>query len=220
VNQAPNTIDPTRGRPDLPEFLAAYTTMHDSMTRDARRLTTLSGSTSLVDHDALARWWNRYQRVIVNHHVREDAIVFPALEARATDAMALAQLRDEHEQLDQAMAALSRAIGDHDAGALPPAATRFAEILDDHLRFEEEVVFPALDAQFTAEEFGEIEKSLSKGTKLGDVAFELPWALDGASDDLREFAMRMVPAPFRVLNRVVWEPRYERISAVVRRDAR
>jgi hypothetical protein len=42
------------------------------------------------------------------------------------------------------------------------------------------------------------------------------WVLDDASDQLHAFVMELIPAPFRLLHRFVWEPRSRRLTAVVR----
>ena len=40
----------------------------------------------------------------------------------------------------------------------------------------------------------------------------LPWALAGASPDIREHVLSQLPAPARLLYRTVWLPRYSRTA--------
>ena len=68
----------------------------------------------------------------------------------------------------------------------------------------------------TAAEYAEVERQIGDGTPLGDVAFELPWVLDGLDPAAAATVLRMVPAPVRLLHRVVLRRRYERLAEPIR----
>ena len=200
----------------LPRFLDVYAAMHAGMRRDASRLLravdripTAPGTT----RPALHAWWRHFEAVIVQHHGREDVVLWPALEARAPEFAAdRSRLVEDHEQLDRAMAAVGAALAGT-GGDLVPAVSTFADLLVDHLAREEAAAFPLLAAHFDEAEYRSIEKQLAKGATLRSAAFELPWVLDGANAETRESVAAILPAPMRVLNRVFWERRYRRIAA-------
>jgi iron-sulfur cluster repair protein YtfE (RIC family) len=203
-------------RTDLPDFLNGFAAMHDAMCRDAGQLVLAAPRLEATDLPALHRWWVRFEATIVHHHEREDMIVFPQLLDRSPDfEPASRQLHADHEALDRAMADLGSAVERSDVVALRPATIAFQEILVEHLVREEAVVFPGLIEHVGAEAFTEIEKGMQTGTSMSHMAFELPWVLDGTGDRFDAFIAEMLPAPVRLLNRLVFTPRYRRLRAAL-----
>ena len=90
-----------------------------------------------------------------HHHRSEDADLWPLLTRRApalTDA--LAELSREHEQLDAALHELAAAPLERGNGAGGAAAARHVhELVHTHLAHEEPVLFPALRAHLSDEDW-------------------------------------------------------------------
>ena len=206
-----NTLLP---RTDLPEFLTAFAAMHDAMCRDADRLVQAAPRATATDLRPLHPWWIKFEQTIVHHHEREDHVVFPRLADRAASfEAARQQLHEDHEELDRTMAALGGAIERADVDGFGTASVVFRDVLVDHLGREETVVFPALVEHLGAEEFTAIEHEMQEGTSMRHMAFELPWALEGTGERMDAMVAELLPAPVRFLNRVVFTPRYRRLSA-------
>jgi len=87
------------------------------------------------------------------HHVKEEAILFPALEAAGLprERGPLAAMLDQHEQGRRLVAAMRReqAAVHRDAEArvrFAAAARAYVALLERHIAIENEVLFPAADA--------------------------------------------------------------------------
>ena len=204
----------TSTSPDLPPDLYGYAAMHLGMHRDAARLErTLQATPS--DPGALAQWWTQFRDVIVRHHRREDDLIWPALAAADPSfAAEVADMHDDHHELDAAMQRLDLAVG-----CLPlweswldearAAAAAFRQVLVDHLAREEEVAFHRLAQR--PQLWAEIEHRIERGIRLRDAAFEVPWIYDALPPTRVAHLMRRVPAPARPMVRWLWQPRYARL---------
>jgi hypothetical protein len=215
---------PTTDMAARPAFLDGFATVHDAMRRDCGRLApALARLTDRRHAERVQRWYRRFRAEIEHHHQREDDVLWPALLPRAPEFRAAAPaLAEDHEALDARLAALDGALGAVVTGVALDRAHRAATIAEAdalatllvaHLEREEAAAFPAIARTFSAEEFAAIEQQLLKGTSLRLLAFELPWALDGLDAGRRAEALRGVPAPFRLLHRLAFEPAYRRLVA-------
>jgi hemerythrin-like domain-containing protein len=215
----------TADRVDVPDFLLAFSAMHDAMRRDAGRLVRFNDDRPdpLPARTAkpLAQWWQRFERTIVHHHEREDSVIWPELVNRRPEfADARAPLEIDHHALDEAMLAVRNAVAGAAGGVDDPAVRRlvvreFATLLADHLAREESAAFPLIADAFTDEEFRVIEKQMSKQVSLGHIAFELPWVMDEADERVRALGKELLPAPVHLLNRLIFAPRYRRLTALL-----
>jgi iron-sulfur cluster repair protein YtfE (RIC family) len=213
----------TEERLALPDFLTGFMAIHDAMRRDATRLAaldaTLAAPAPRATGEQLRRWWAHVEAAIVHHHEREDDLLWPDLMARRPAfAERHAQLEADHDALDEAMLALhdafaAMAAGDDDPAARHAAVAGFATLLDEHLRREEAAAFPLIAEAYTAEEYAVIEKAFAEGSSIARMAFELPWVLDGTGAELDALVAELLPAPIRLLNRLVFTTRYRRIAA-------
>jgi hemerythrin-like domain-containing protein len=216
----------TDDRIALPDFLLAFSAMHSGMRRDAARLVRLnddrSDSLPTKTSKQLSTWWQRFERTIVHHHEREDSVIWPELVNRRPGfAGARATLEMDHHGLDESMLAVRNVIAAAAMGTDDPAVRRiatreFATLLTDHLAREEAAAFPLIADAFTDDEFRVIEKQMSKQVTLGNIAFELPWVIDEADERVCALGKELLPAPVHLLNRLIFTPRYRRLTAVLR----
>jgi hemerythrin-like domain-containing protein len=219
----------TDDRIALPDFLLAFSAMHSGMRRDAARLVRLNddGSDPLPTTTAklLSTWWQRFERTIVHHHEREDSVIWPELVTRQPEfAEARASLEVDHHALDESLLAVRNVIAAAASGTDDPSVRRlatreFATLLTDHLAREEAAAFPLIAEAFTDDEFRVIEKQMSKQVTLGHIAFELPWVMDEADERVCALGKELLPAPVHMLNRLIFTPRYRRLTAVLRDQA-
>lgn len=110
-------------------------------------------------HHALLEFW---EQDLHSHFLAEEEVLFPAvrnLEACTADIeIALA----EHRQFCQMIATL---ILPANTDELRQVLTRFAELLVQHIRFEENVIFPKIEASLSNDAMDEIGKELSERRK-------------------------------------------------------
>jgi iron-sulfur cluster repair protein YtfE (RIC family) len=102
------------------------------------------------------------------HHQAEDDQLWPMILAAAPAlASPLADLSEEHEQLDAALDALEAAPADEPGRAvLAETATALRDLVHTHLNHEEPVIFPALREHVTEqqwEKFVEVVRASSGG---------------------------------------------------------
>ncbi len=87
------------------------------------------------------------------HHGKEEQLLFPAMEAAGlpTGTGPIAVMCDEHEQARDALVTMERALdamgpGERAAGeAFARAAGAYTHLLREHIRTEDEVVFPMVE---------------------------------------------------------------------------
>jgi hemerythrin-like domain-containing protein len=204
------------------DFLESFAAIHEAMRRDARRLPAV---VACVDEDTprqLVAWYARYRGAIEHHHAREDELLWPALVERSPGfAEAREVLEADHVELDDALEDMARALagladGTRGRASLVPLAVRLRDLLVDHLAREEAAAFPRLSAVYTPEEWEEIERQFMKGSGLRELAFEVPWVLGALPAEAQADMIAGAPWLLRVLNRLVFTPRYRRLSAVLR----
>lgn len=218
-----SAIQPSIERIEFPSYARMFATMHDAMRRDAQRL--VDALDADPDVSALARWFGRFEAVIEHHHHCEDEIVWPGLEAIVARGhcgdegeafrAARAELAEDHEQLDEAMGAVRRALdGVATATTRRESARRFQDGLDDHLGREEAALFPLLLRHVSEDQFLELEELVVKVTPFSALTFTLPWVIDGAPADVADEIVSGLPLPIRLANRWVLRPRYCRLVQV------
>ena len=103
------------------------------------------------------------------HHVKEETILFPALEAAGLPhgQGPLAVMLEQHDEGRRLVGALRRerpAIGrDPEARARFAAAARaYVALLEQHITIENEVLFPGADRMLTAQRDGEIAAAFDR----------------------------------------------------------
>jgi iron-sulfur cluster repair protein YtfE (RIC family) len=199
---------------DLPPDLYGYAAMHQGMHRDAARLVATLDR-GAADPAALERWWRLFRDTIVRHHVREDDLIWPALEAADPSfADDVATMHDDHDELDRAMHRLDVALT-----ALPVwpealdearrAARLFRQVLADHLAREEAVAFFRLAQR--GQLWAEVDKEIVRQVSVREASFELPFVHDSLDPCRSSYLMGRLPRIARPLLRWVWRPRYQRL---------
>ncbi|GAA4191540.1 hemerythrin domain-containing protein [Microbispora amethystogenes] len=132
---------------------------------------------------AIARYAEDVCAAIHHHHSREDEIVWPVIERSAGAAVDLADLSDDHSELDPLLdrvrvTARAFAAGGG-AGELAAALRTLSDLIDEHIEEEERRIFPVIEKYVPAADWKAMEKSL----RGGDPRFELSWADRYATPD-------------------------------------
>lgn len=125
------------------------------------------------------------------HHVNENRVLFPRIQARTHDAdSAIAQLEDEHRRGDWMLQTLTTGLENWEAGA-EDGARRFSELLSDYAKFywahmdkEENEVLPAAERALTAEDWHAIHTSFTLN--------EDPLYGEDTANDFRDLFSRII----------------------------
>jgi len=102
------------------------------------------------------------------HHPKEDAVLFPRVEARSPAAASLlATLRADHERGAELIRELERAVATFEI-AWPQGASQFAAAVKkyadfhwDHMRKEEDVLLPVAEAVLSEEDWKAVEDAFA-----------------------------------------------------------
>ncbi|WP_238007873.1 hemerythrin domain-containing protein [Dactylosporangium sp. AC04546] len=169
----------------MPDLLG-ITINHRSMRGDARRFAELvrgiaAGTTP--NPPSRARAIQKYLMTLLDgihhHHRAEDEVLWPVLERVAGAEVDLAELTDDHAQLDPLLdrlraeaAALAAAPDDRAAaGRLATSLETLRDMLDEHIEDEERTIFPIIERYVPEADWQRVETAVRKGTAVG---FELP----------------------------------------------
>ncbi|HTJ36426.1 MAG TPA: hemerythrin domain-containing protein [Dactylosporangium sp.] len=177
---------------------------HRSMRGDARRfadVTRAIADGSLPGTPGRARAIQQYLTNLCDgihhHHQAEDDVLWPVLRETAGAEVDLAELTDDHKQLDPLLdrvraeaTALTDAPADRDAaGRLSDTLATLRDLLDEHIDDEERTVFPVIRRYVNHDQWQQVENAVRKGSKIG---FELPrierYATPEELADLRRMA--------------------------------
>ena len=178
--------------------------IHGAVRRDLDRLSTALGQ--LEDGDtaraqALERAYANLRTELTHHHEGEDTYIFPMLQRIGVDQGLLDAMESEHHAMAEALAETSGAMSTvartgstADAAAAQASVVRTREVVERHLRHEEDELEPQLNPHVGSPEWKAVEKKL-RSQPLGVAGRFFAWVTDGMSDEHRAFLEKTVPTP-------------------------
>lgn len=138
--------------------------------------------------------WRNFAFQLHFHHVSEDRLLWPVVQAKLKEPADLAlldELEAEHGKIDPLLA---------EVGAAPDGDVRgplaeLAHALDDHLGHEERDGLPLIDAVLTQQEWDAYVEAVraQDGDLAQNPAVFLPWLLKDAPDELRGRMLAGIP---------------------------
>ncbi len=159
------------------------------------------------------------------HHWGEDELIYPLLEARCPDEMAVLQtVDDQHklltEPMDTAVASVAAWRAEPSAttgGAVVAIMATIDETLAPHLSDEEEIVLPIASAWMSPEEW-----ALLPGHALQSFRGDKPWLAlglvrEGLTPEQRDGMLAGMPPPLQSLWNEQWGPAFDAFITEVRR---
>lgn len=188
-------------RPNLQMMI----TVHHAFERDIDRL-----SAALAQHPgdatrvgALAANWTLFYTLLEHHHQAEDQALWPTLlDSLASSGEVVAQMEDEHHQLDGTLIQTHQEMLAWAADPTPELAEQAAvgmaairDLLTSHLRHEEEVALPLIESSMTADEFAIYTNRVMELN--ANIEWTMPWVLEGLPDPVRASMWNMIPKPLR-----------------------
>lgn len=197
--------------------LALFFLMHKAIRSHLAALVRAVPDTGVRDPErraALARWFTFLERAIHAHHEGEDAKVYPKIRARDPSfADELAVLQADHAELDPLLA---KVLAGLEAGAVVgPDLNRLERLMSDHLAREEAAIVERMKRTMTLADMDEIEREGAKTTSLSDLSLIVPWVMASADARERRLLEDVLPWPVKLLYRLSWRSRYERLANVL-----
>ena len=191
------------------DFTMMYVT-HDAFRRDLRRFTAASAAGTAQGPGVRAGWENFKAQLLVHHSV-EDTDLWPrvrrAAAGRPSGLALLDEMEAEHAQIDPLLAAVDDALAGS-ASNLAAHAAGLASALEWHLKHEEDAALPLIQSVCTPADWRAFADEMRRHQGVKGAAIYVPWILDGAAPEGQQRFMAALPAPVRVINRLLWEPRY------------
>jgi hemerythrin-like domain-containing protein len=200
--------------------------IHAAVRRDLDRLEAALRSVPEGDSErvtGLRRAWDHLRGQLTEHHEKEDSLIWPALGGLGVDEILLKEMESEHQrmaaaldQTDEAMQRLSRSGSRAEALDAATSVAQTREVVESHLRHEEEELEPALAPHLESPEWHAVEKELRKGSPVHLGQF-FAWLLDGSPSEADRFVRSMMPTPVLfVLNRALGSGYHRSIAPVWR----
>ena len=157
------------------------------------------------------------------HHEGEDTMLWGRLERRAPAcAVHVARMKEQHaamlvqlEQLDASLPAWRASGKAADAASLATALAGNNAALAVHLPDEEGNIVPVMETVITPKEIDALSEHGRKATPKGKMFIQLGTILAAQPDGGADWQHEHLPAPVRLLWRLVGKPRYERYRAAL-----
>jgi hemerythrin-like domain-containing protein len=196
------------------DFTMMYVT-HEALRRDLDRFASAVAAGRAAAPAVRAGWENFKNQIEVHHTVEDDDLwprLYGAVAEGSEELSMLEEMEAEHAVLDPMLASVESALADRDKTVLGDRVDALAGALDGHLRHEENSALPLIQAVLTPEDWAGFGTAMRKRQGLKGAAMYIPWIVDGASATERRRFFTMLPGPVKVVNRLVFEPRYRRLG--------
>jgi iron-sulfur cluster repair protein YtfE (RIC family) len=200
----------TDSQQDIIDFTMMYVT-HDALRRDLGRLTTAAAARKARTPTVRAGWENFKTQLHLHHTVEDDDLwprLYRAVADQPSELALLEEMEAEHAVLDPLLSAVDKALISRPDEPLDKRLQDLATALDGHLKHEENSALPLIQSVLTSEDWRGFAKSMARAQGVKGAAVYVPWIVDGATPAERKRFFSALPAPVRVINRLVWEPRY------------
>ncbi|RBY83099.1 hemerythrin domain-containing protein [Blastococcus sp. TF02A-30] len=164
----------------------------------------------------LERAFGNLRTELTHHHEGEDTHIWPMLAGVGVDPALLATMESEHHAMAQALAGTSAALSALAASGTAAAAAearasvaRTRDVVEQHLRHEEDELEPQLAPHHDSPAWKTVEKKL-RNQPLPVAGRFFAWLTDGMGERERTFLRSTVPAPMVLVLARVFGRRYTR----------
>ncbi len=191
------------------DFTVMYAT-HNAFRRDLGRFLAASAA-GKADTSQVRVGWQNFKTQLLIHHSVEDADLWPRIQRAVAglpgDLAMLEEMEAEHALINPLLAAVDESLAGQ-GGNLAERVQELSAVLDHHLKHEEESALPLIQSVLTPADWRGFKGAMARRQGIKGAAVYIPWITDGIPlADQHEF-LATFPAPARLINRLVWEPRY------------
>jgi hemerythrin-like domain-containing protein len=198
--------------------------IHGAVRRDLARLSAALERVQDGDRSRAAeldRAFANLHDLLHHHHVGEDEHVWPWLRQTGADPELLHAMESEHGDMSDALRETAEALTAYaasgsaaDAAAARASVVRTTEVVEHHLRHEEDELEPLLVPQLGTPEWKAVEKKLSRQSPAVAGTF-FAWVTDGMAPAERSYFRATVPPPVTFVLSRTFGRRYRREVAPV-----
>lgn len=192
-------------------FSVMYAT-HDAFRRDLTRFTQAVDG-GRADSPEVRAGWENFKHQLDVHHTVEDAELWPRVEravaGRPRDLALVAEMVTEHASLGPLVDAVDAAVRRPSDG-LAEAVLDLSATLGDHMKHEEDSALPLIQEVLTTDDWKAFRGGMARRQGPKGAAVYIPWIMDGVGPEGRREFLEQMPAPVAVLNKLLWESRYQK----------
>jgi hypothetical protein len=189
--------------------------VHNALRRDLARMhAPAAHAGDPTARTALLACWATFSRYLTIHHIAEDEMLWPPMQAKLGDrpdeAELLVEMADEHARLDPVLHEIDDSLDQESPAHLVALFGELAAALTGHLQHEEAAALPIVQETLTVREWKAFGDDQRRRIGLTGAGWFFPWLLDGTPPGARDKVLGIVPPPLRLVYRLIWEPRYRR----------
>jgi hypothetical protein len=206
---SPQQTTSKRSGTDL-DFTMMYAT-HDAFRRDLGRLLAASVA-GTTDTRAFRSGWENFKYQLLVHHEVEDTALWPrvrrAVAGRPHDLAVAEKMESEHARLDPLLVAAEQALATP-GSSVSGHAQELAAVLCEHLDHEEKDGLALIQSVLTQRDWRAFARVMRRRQGIKGAAIYVPWVLDDLPPSKQQNLLALLPAPVRILNRLLWTRRYQ-----------
>jgi hypothetical protein len=184
--------------------------VHDAFRRDLGKFATAATAGRALSPQVQAGWANFKTQLGIHHRVEDDWL-WPRLASKLADQppdlVLLAEMEAEHARIDPLIVAVDEALPGQGAN-LVTSVQELSAVLRYHLKHEEDSALPLVQSVLTPAEWKGFRSAMTKAQGIKGAAVFIPWLIDGLPPAEQHRSVANMPAPARLLNRLIWAPRY------------
>ncbi len=193
------------------DFIMMYAT-HDAFRHDLSRLAA-AVEARIGGAPQVRAGWDNFKTQLLIHHSVEDSHLWPrlrrAVAGRPADLGLLDQMESEHAQIDPVLAAVDDTLAGNGGNAVR-AVRDLSAALIEHLAHEEQAALPLIQSVLTPADWRAFAGQMRRRQGIRGAAVYVPWILDGTAPARQHDFLAALPGPVRLINRLLWRPRYQR----------
>ncbi|MDT5067305.1 MAG: hypothetical protein QOK02_3460 [Mycobacterium sp.] len=189
--------------------------VHNAFRRDLSRMRSATADLNKpAVRKAMTTCWHTFYRYLSIHHTAEDEALWPPMRKKLGGheqaERLLGQMVDEHSALDPLLEEIDNALRQGQSARLDSLFVELTDVLGNHFEHEETAALPLVRQTLSTREWDAFGADQRRRIGFRGAAWFFPWLLDEAPQDIRDFVLSLVPPPVRLVNRMLWEPRYRR----------
>lgn len=208
-----------------PDVTAMFV-LHDAFRRDLRRFAEAVEVAPATDGErarVLLEHWRFFLGQLHHHHTGEDDFLWPMLRERAVGQEdVIDQMEVQHAGIDVAVQRATEHFEKFAAGGDPLAKEwlidvlrRAAEVLQEHLKAEEDFAMPLVRKYLSAEDWAAFSAYQMQRMSPQELAESMPWILDEQPASRVEGFLGEIPPEARQVYEQAWLPAYQGRMTVV-----